>query len=168
MGRPIRSATPFTADSVLAEARLWHFREAPGVLGDVEGKGLDYTPETGLEPVKGCSIEGDIYEDIVLSPSELIQTSNQLREQCRFTPALVYLNGERINEDVAAVKWTEATEDAFIKVDSKSNRLSIYNLGVLVNHEYASVNGVGGIVASKKALEVNFARNDVIKGKCPV
>lgn len=54
---------------------------------DVEGNGLDYTLETGLESVKGCSVEGDIYEDMVLSPSELIQASNQLREQCRFTPA---------------------------------------------------------------------------------
>lgn len=135
---------------------------------DVENKGLDYILETGLPEVKGCAIEGTIYDDMVLSPSELIYASNHLREQCRFTPAPVYLNGVRINESVEDVKWTEETEDAYIKIDGKSNRLSIYNLGVLVNHEYASVNGVGGLIVSKKALEVNFARNDVIKGKCSV
>jgi Histidine kinase-, DNA gyrase B-, and HSP90-like ATPase len=133
---------------------------------DIKTKGLDYTLDKGLPVVQGCCIDGILYDP--LSPSDLIYASNQLREQCRFTPAPVFLNGDRINEDVASVKWTEETSDAYIKIEPKSTRLSIYNLGVLVNQENASVNGVAGIVVSKKALEVNFARNDVIKSKCSV
>jgi Histidine kinase-, DNA gyrase B-, and HSP90-like ATPase len=133
---------------------------------DIKSKGLDYTLDRGLPVVQGCCIDGILYDP--LSPSDLIYATNQLREQCRFTPAPVFLNGDRINEDVASVKWTEETDDAYIKIEPKSNRLSIYTLGVLVNHEYASSNGVAGIVVTKKALEVNFARNDVIKSKCPV
>lgn len=133
---------------------------------DIKTKGLDYTLDKGLPVAHGCCIDGTLYDP--LSPSDLIYATNQLREQCRFTPAPVFLNGERINEDVASVKWTEETSDAYIKIEPKSTRLSIYNLGVLVNHENALENGVAGIVVSKKALEVNFARNDVIKAKCPV
>lgn len=133
---------------------------------DILRNGLDYTLDKGLSPVVGCAIDGTLYDP--LSPGDLISAVNELREQCRFTPVPVYLNDERINEDIEAQKWTEITSDAYVKIDAKAARLSIYNLGVLVNHEYASNHGVGGIVVSRLPLEVNFARNDVIKGKCPV
>jgi len=133
---------------------------------DIQSKGLDYTLDKGLAPALGCTIDGTLYDR--LAPGEVIASVNELREQCRYTPVPVYLNGERINEDMDKQKWTEVTPEAYFKIDNKAARLSIYNLGVLVNHEYASNHGVGGIVVSRLPLEVNFARNDVIKGKCPV
>jgi hypothetical protein len=111
-------------------------------------------------------IDGVMYQP--LNPSEVHATGNQLREQCLYTPIPILLNGEQINRDVYAEKWTEITEDAFIRIESQSHRLSVFNLGVLVCHESAGLNGVGVVVVSRKALEVNFARNDVIKGKCEV
>lgn len=133
---------------------------------DIQKHGLDYTLRTGLKQVPGCLIDGIMYEP--LSPSEVHSTVNQLREQCLYTPVPIFLNGEQINKDTAKEKWTVVTEDAFIRIESQSHRLSIFNLGVLVCHENAGQYGVGGVVVSRKALEVNFARNDVIKGKCPV
>ncbi len=129
-------------------ANIW--RSGPFQMTvDIQKKGLDYTLDKGLPFVQGCIIDGTLYD--TLAPSDLIYATNHLREQCRFTPVPVYLNCERINEDVDKVKWTEETEDAYIKIEGKSNRLSLYNLGVLVNHEYTSVNGVGGIVGVEES-----------------
>jgi hypothetical protein len=133
---------------------------------DVKDKGLDYTLDKGLNLAPGCVIEEEMYAP--LSPSDLVVTENTLTEQCKYAPIPVFFNGEKLNVDIDSVKWTEVTEDAFIKIAPQSNHLSIYNLGVLVCHEYTHSHGVGGIIVSRKALEVNFARNDVIKGQCNV
>jgi hypothetical protein len=132
---------------------------------DVQGRGLDYTLETGLEAVKGCKIDGQLYEH--LDPSELITTERTLKEQCRYTPAPVHLNGKLLSEIPGEQKWTVENDDAFIRAND-SRQLSVYNLGVLVAHFSSSDFGVGGVVVSKKQLELNFARNDILRNKCSV
>ena len=129
---------------------------------DIQGRGLDYTLETGLEVFKGCQIAGKLYEH--LDPSELITTERTLREQCRYTPAPVYLNGKLLSENPADQKWTVQNGDAFIRAND-SRQLSVYNLGVLVAHFSSSDFGVGGVVVSKKQLELNFA---ILRNKCLV
>ena len=132
---------------------------------DIQGRGLDYTLQTGLAAVKGCHVDGRLYEP--LDPSELINTERTLKEQCRYTPAPVYLNGKLLTEKADGQKWTLVDEDAYIRAND-SRQLSVYNLGVLVAHFSSAEFGVGGVVVSKKQLEVNFARNDILRNKCAV
>lgn len=132
---------------------------------DVQNKGLDFILETGLANATGCQIDGELYEK--LDPSELINTERNLADQCRFTPIPVYLNGNRISEDPALRKWSRITDEAYILADS-SRQLAVYNLGVLVANFDSSDFGVGGIVVSRKQLELNFARNDILRNKCQV
>ena len=130
---------------------------------DIQRKGLDYGLETGLPTHKGCRIEGKLYER--LDPSELIQTERTISEMCRYTPVPVTVNGKTITVDPKGQKWTTENDDAYIKA-TDGRQLSVYNLGVLVAHFSASEFGVGGVVVSKRQLDLNFARNDILRNKC--
>lgn len=46
--------------------------------------------------------------------------------------------------------------------------MAVYNQGVLVRHYPAYQFGQGGVVVSKKNLEVNVARNDILLARCEV
>ena len=132
---------------------------------DIKNKGLDFVLFENLPHADGCLIEGQLYTP--LSPTELIATQRELATQCLFTPIPVFLNGKQINKDVAKEKWDYETEDAYI-ILRESQTMNVYNLGILVNSFRASEFGSGGIVVSKKNLNLNFARNDVMRNTCEV
>lgn len=127
---------------------------------------LTYQLRTGLPRVAGCRITAELYEP--LSPSDVFRTTNTIREQVKYCPIPIIFNGERINVDATKEKWTEITDEAYIKIIPVARTFTIYNQGIFVCHEDAASYGAGGIVVSRTALEVNFARNAVIKSACPV
>jgi len=135
------------------------------MLVDIKGKGLDYTLETGLEGVQGCQIDGLLYDPI--DPSEKRRIEMDLADQCTYTPIPVYLNGQKISKSASGEKWTVENDDAFILVDS-SRTMAVYNLGVLVSNFSSNEFGVGGIIVSKRQLDLNFARNDIMRNRCEV
>lgn len=132
---------------------------------DIKNDPDGYNFEDGLEPVEGCSITCELYNE--LSTNELLFQIRTLKEQSKYTPIPVYLNGERISLDMKNEKWTSETDDAYIYINN-SRTLAIYNLGVIVCHLPAHQFGCGGVVVSKEQLEVNFARNEILYSECNV
>ncbi|MNR71742.1 hypothetical protein D3C71_24200 [compost metagenome] len=143
--------------------RTGTFRMAVDIRSDSGVLGYHLTE--GLSPVKGCSIGGKLYEE--LSPEALDEVVREFTDLVRYAEIPVSLNGKVISRKVSEQSWEEVTDDAYIKT-SRTGDLLVYNLGVLVckfaNYEF----GVGGVVVSRQALEVNFARNDILRHKCSV
>ena len=112
---------------------------------------------------KGCHIEIDLYEP--LSDKEVNACRRELEKFVAYVSCPVMINGVQVNCDPSTVKWdNDSTDDAYIKLSpSEFKGLAIYNLGVLVCEIDQRVVGVGGTVVSKKRLDVNFARNDIIR-----
>lgn len=132
---------------------------------DIKGRGLDYRLAEKLSPVKGCRIEGTLYTP--LSASEVDEISTEFTNLVRYAQIPVTLNGKGLSKRPELQSWDAETEDAYINA-SRTGDLLVYNLGVLVRSYPSYEFGCGGVVVSKKSLEVNFARNDVLVHKCEV
>lgn len=131
---------------------------------DIKNRGLDYDLSQTAEPAPGCRVHVLLYDALI--PSALAETQRDLELWCKYAPLTVTFNGTTITKDRTAVKWTEETDDALIRVD-RTSRISVYNLGIHVTDIPAHRYGCGGVVISKQQLRVNFARNDV-QSDCPV
>jgi hypothetical protein len=134
-------------------------RVAPRDAGAI---GYDY--ESGKDPVPGCRIEVSLYETLL--PAALDAAVREIKDHVAWAQIPIVLNGNRLNKLPSEGKWTFETEDARVLLNDAAT-LNVYNLGVLVCRLPAHRHGAGGIVVSKTALEVNFARND-IQSSCPV
>lgn len=159
-------------------AQLWSFGSAiwrtAGASGtgfvldvDVKARGLDYHLQRdvpGITP--GCTILGQWYEP--LKPSQVDAEVRALTEMVLYAPVPVQINGRIANKDVSSVIWTVETEEAYIKLAPTRSALEVYNLGVKVRDYPGYQFGTGGTVVSKKPLELNVARNDVLLGRCAV
>lgn len=132
---------------------------------DIQGKGLGYALETSLSPVKGCTIEGELYE--VMEPWHLNDVVQELRKMLAYCQIPVTLNGVLVSRQPQDLKWDLETPTAYIKL-TRAPQLSIYNLGVHVCDYPAYRFGCGGVVVSKTALGVNFARNAILEYSCDV
>ncbi|MHB0928666.1 MAG: ATP-binding protein [Candidatus Nanopelagicales bacterium] len=132
---------------------------------DIQKNGLDYALEEKLPIEKGCIIDGTLYDE--LSSWQLQDYLTELKQYLRYTQIPVMLNKVLVSKDPASLKWDTETEDAYFKLNS-TNTLAVYNLGVLVREYGAYHVGSGGVVVSKKALDVNFARNDILTHSCTV
>lgn len=132
---------------------------------DIKNRGIKYDFESHREFLDGCKITGTLYEE--LEPYEVKEFEKEFKEFIKFSQIPIYLNDELISENLDAVKWDIVTDDAYMQIDNKRN-LTVYNLGVKVREYTGWDIGFGGIVVSKKPLEVNFARNDILRKSCPV
>lgn len=114
-----------------------------------------------LPKVKGCTITGELYDK--LSRLELENVIAEFKSFVKYAQVPVELNGVVISTSPKKVKWDLQTDEAFIQVDREEGKsLKVYNLGVLVK-EYSNWEfGCGGTVVTKQAVEVNFARNDIL------
>jgi len=130
---------------------------------NVRDRGLQYTLDESNDIFAGCIVDGDLYDS--LSASELIRETDGLRELCKYAPVPVIVNGERVSLNMEKEKWTYQDEFAYYLIRPAARQLDVYNLGVFVRHYYGDY-GIGGVVVSKRQLEVNFARNDIITAKC--
>jgi hypothetical protein len=136
-----------------------------GMSVDIKNRGLDYDLSSLPKAVKGCTIEGTLYSPLNLY--DLRSVLAELGDLVQYAQVPVYLNGKVISKNPSKLKWDVETDDAYIKTNS-SNSMKVYNLGVLVR-DYGSYKfGTGGVVVSKTALQVNFARNDVLEHSCEV
>lgn len=133
---------------------------------NIRDNGLEYDLHTYPEFVAGCEIDCTLYDK--LEPSALIRLIDELRELCKYAPIKVLVNGERISQDLSKIKWTDEDENAYYLIRDSARSMEVYNLGVMVRGYWSGEFGVTGIVVSKKQLQVNFARNDVLVQKCEV
>lgn len=134
---------------------------------DVRERGLKWELEDERPHVDGLRIEAEFYEP--LTALELAQLHNQMESLCRYTAVPVIFNGKRLGKDPAGQKWDCESEEAYIKV-TDAQYLSIYNQGVHVADLYRGTVGLGGTIVTKRghALELNMARNDILRAKCTV
>lgn len=126
---------------------------------------MGYDFSTTNEYIDGCKITGTLYEP--LEASNIIKFNQELKSLIRFSQIPVYLNDELISDEIDNIVWDMETDFAYIKFDNKRN-LEVYNLGVKVRDYSSWFIGTGGIVVSKKQLDVNFARNDILTSKCEI
>lgn len=156
----------------VGRGQLWAFASTSWrtntfeMMVDVRKSGLDYELVQHEETAPGMVISASLYEK--LRTSELLTFQRELGELCEFTEVPVMLNGKRISTDPATVKWTHETEEAWIRLAEKAMDLKIYNMGVLVRAYPSYQFGVGGVVVTKKRLELNTARNDILQASCAV
>lgn len=63
--------------------------------------------------------------------------------------------------------WTFEDELAYYRIIQGAHALEVYNQDIFVRHFSTWQLGVGGVVVSKRPLELNFARN-ALESQCPV
>lgn len=134
---------------------------------DIENKGMSYALLTHETAYKGCRVEGVLYRP--LADYRLRDLLTELRKFVAYMPKPVYVNGELFGASAARLKtWTFEDDDAWYKVVQDSEELLVYNQGAFVEEMGTWRLGMGGVVVSKQALKVNFARNSVMEDSCPV
>jgi len=133
---------------------------------NIRDLGLEYVLHTLPENAPGCSIACTLYDK--LEPSGVIRLLDELRGLCKYAPIPVFINGERVSQDLSTIKWTDEDEYAYYMVRDSGRSMEVYNLGVFVKEFWRGEFGACGMVVSKRQLEVNFARNDVLANKCEV
>lgn len=119
---------------------------------------LGYDFEKVATHTKGCHVMVDLYDK--LTPSAYDSVLREITDYVKYVNIPVKLNGKIISQDPASLEWDEETPDAYINKKG-GGTLDVYNQGVLVCKMSQYIAGVSGVVVSKSALEVNFARNAV-------
>ncbi len=136
------------------------------MMVDIRDRGLNYDLHTKKKSLVGCTIHAELYD--ALSPSEMLRLGDEITELCKYAPIPVFLNKQRVSLELDKEKWSHQDDDAYYLYRAGSRSLEVYNLGVLVRAYYSSEYGTGGVIVSKKQLNVNFARNDILVSQCPV
>jgi hypothetical protein len=135
---------------------------------DVKEKGLEYKLDTMKKETKGCQILVSLYDP--LDRGSTADAYRDVKRDVRYLEIPVYWhqngNEERISIDPAKQKWDHSDEDCYIKFKDAGS-LDVYNMGVYVKGFDRWHFGTGGVVVSKRPVEVNFARND-IQSTCPI
>lgn len=160
---------------------------------DILNRGLDYDLHEVETPVPGCVIEGKFYtpinkmqtygisesSHIATNPnaranaanSSLTRLKTALTKMIQYVDVPIYVNDVQLNKSATSVNWTLETDDGYMKLsltNMESSDLEIYNMGVYVCSIPSWRSGCSGIILSKKALKVNFARNAILQEECRV
>lgn len=134
---------------------------------DIRQHGYGYAYTEIEEPVTGCTVDGTFYRD-KWHHASLIESD--LVVYLAYCETKVFLNGKlisRTEEEKASLK--PSYEDEFIAIykPSKGKKsLRLYSDGIFVKELNFSKYGISADCVSKKALELNTARNDVATS-CP-
>jgi hypothetical protein len=150
--------------------RTGQFEMTVDIDGDAE-KGLTpgFDLKEGLKEHQGCDISIELYNP--LSSQEIYYITQELTQYMKYVSIPVFVNGVQVNTPPEDEKWgTDTDSNAYYKLnsgDTRSDGIKIYNLGVFVMEVSRYEHGVGGVIVSKEKVDVNFARNDIIRS-CPV
>lgn len=125
-------------------------------------KHLGFELETDMPYNTGCGIHIKLYEP--MSEAHIYHIKRQITEMVKYAPIDIFFNDEKINLELKTEQCT-VIDEAYIKANPSVNggQLAVYNLGVLVCTIPAWKYGVSGTVVSRKQLDVNFARNEVLE-----
>jgi len=131
-----------------------------GDTHELDSSGLSYNVLNTSDEFDGCSIEVELYNLI----DGLQHTVNEVKKLVKYIPWLhdieLTLNGEELYEEF---DYNYETENAYYSIgvnDAWRFHTSIYNLGAYVTDEKLTATRTN--VVSKKDLDVNFARNDIL------
>lgn len=132
---------------------------------DIKNRGLNYDLYSNMPNTPGCTITGTWYEPIDMI--EVIRIIHDLSQLAQWMHIPVLINGKKINKSVSEYEWTKETDDAYISTKTAGG-LAVYNMGALVRIYPPYQFGLSGIIVSKSALQVNFARNEILLSQCQV
>ena len=138
------------------------------MIVDIENDGLKYILRENLPFMDGCKIDIELYNNPLdnYSISSVESFKDDVFEQVKYVKTPVYFNGNQVSCDPVDLNWDYEDEYAYYHFNDTS-LLKFYNLGAYVKSEHISKYAVGGVVVSKKQLELNYPRND-IEEDCPV
>lgn len=133
---------------------------------DIDRNGLDYNLVSGAGHTPGCQIEVELYA--ALSPHDVDTTVRDVTKLCKYLTIPLYVNEKKVSIDPRGLKWDVNNELAYISkkpVDGygRGGSLDVYQQGVFVESIPAYEYGVEGTVAIKSPVQLNFARNQVIR-----
>lgn len=131
---------------------------------DIEADGLDYHLTTDLPHQDGCSITVELYKQLTFT--EYSEMTQQIENNVLYVNFPCLLNQKQINKEPTKQKWDTETVEASIRYRQYGD-LNVYNQGIKICSMPRYRYGVGGDVVTKKAVMVNFARNDIMSD-CPV
>lgn len=132
---------------------------------DIKHRGLDYKLLTHPEAHRGCRIEGTFYNR--LSMQDYNSALRDIRRACEYLPFKVLLNGDPISIPWSSVKWTHEDENCLL-LSRPGSTLSLYNYGAYICDRSEFHAGMTGIIVSKKPMELNYPRSEVMENECPV
>ena len=150
---------------IMAHARTIWTSNAWTMSVDTKVMGYHYDLDDATEPRAGCSITGEWYDP--LTNTELLSAVQEIRDLVRYTPICVEMNGRAISRDPKAEKWDFEDEFAYYRAKPEG-AVSIYNQGVLVRHDASQLWGAGGLIVSKKAIDLNVSRTEILRKTCAV
>lgn len=133
---------------------------------DIKTLGLEYNLHENQPMVSGCIISGEFYDKMALV--DVVLLNQEMEDMCKYIPIPVFCNGKLISIDLAKEKWSHEDDDAYMRLNAGMRTLAVYNRGALVRHYSSGQYGCGGVVVSKRQIEVNFARNDILVSQCQV
>lgn len=149
---------------IMAHAKTLWESNAWSMAVDTKTMGYAYDLDDLTSPKPGCRITGDWYEP--LETYDLHGVIQELRDLVRYTPLEVTLNGTVITRAPAAESWDAEDELAYYRL-RREGAMAIYNQGVLVRHDPGQTWGVGGVVVTKRALDLNVSRTEILRKTCP-
>lgn len=134
---------------------------------DINTMGLNYTLQQKLPKQAGCSVTVHLYDTLDAHARDTV--IDDITRLCRYIPQKLILNGKAINMDPATQKWDIVHDLAYIRKTVAANRwsadagLEIYQQGVFVENIPAREFGLEGTVVIRQGVQLNFARNQVIR-----
>lgn len=133
---------------------------------DIDRNGLDYNLVSGAEHTPGCQIEVELYT--TLSPHDVDVTVRDVTKLCKYLAIPLHVNDKKVSTDPRGLKWDIDNELAYISKKpvegyGRGGSLDVYQQGVFVESIPAYEYGVEGVVAIKAPVQLNFARNQVIR-----
>ncbi|MDR6397975.1 ATP-binding protein [Herbaspirillum seropedicae] len=150
---------------IMAHARTQWQSNAWQMNVDTRTMGYSYDLQALTPAIVGCRIEGTWYD--VLTDAEFMSAVQEIRDLVRYTPVAVEMNGKIITRDPRQEEWDAEDDVAYYRV-KEEGAVSIYNQGVLVRHDAAQLWGAGGLIVSKKAINLNVSRTEILRKTCPV
>jgi len=139
---------------------VWRSGEFEMIV-DIEENGLDYELRSGLEYHNGCIVTVELYRP--LSHVQHNEILDEIKKNIKFVQIPFHLNGDekQFNKKPDKIAWDLSTAEADFKWRDNGN-LELFNQGIRVCSYPRYRYGTGGDIVSKKQLDVNFARNDVM------
>lgn len=150
---------------IMAHAKTVWASHAWTMQVDTRTMGYSYVLTDSKEDVLGCTITGTWYEP--LSDEEFMSSVQEIRDLVRYTPIQVNLNDIVITRDPKAETWDFEDEFAYYRAKIEGP-VSIYNQGILVRHDSSHVWGAGGLIVTKKAIDLNVSRTEILRKTCPI
>lgn len=130
---------------------------------DVQSTGADYDFLQHSEAQPGCQISGTFYRS--LEGHAVDSLTWAIARLVEFVAIPVYINGRRVNRNAEDEHWDVKTDDFLFSV-RQSGGMRIYNMGMFVSEHNPKLYGGHGILISRRALTLNWARTDILEDLC--